>query len=146
MTDKITEEDWKFAESHTQLGPAYEFASRVCERHFEYFKDEHMDPLISAVVDQVREKLWESVEDHLWSDVEMNLQNKMWSAVDGIVEGILGGRPWVFNRYVTGERYNCEEIRKTLAAYVPKELQDARIADLERENELLRSRLANRWD
>lgn len=144
MSDKITEADWEFAESHKALGPAYEFAHRVCERQMEAFQDEHMKPLIDEAVKQFQEGLWDAVESHLWSDTEMNLQGKMWRAVDGIVEGILGGRPWVLNRFVLGESYNCEEIRKTLAGYVPRELQDARIADLEAEVERLREQLS--WE
>lgn len=138
---EITEQDWDFAEAHKALGPAYSFASRVCQKHLEAFEAEHMKPLVDELCKKITERVWESVQDHLWSDTEMNLQGEMRHAVDGIIEGILGGKPWVLQQYCLGEKYNCGEIRKTLVSYIPKELQDARIADLESELARLKEQL-----
>lgn len=51
------------------------------------------------------------------------------------------------DRYVLGQRYECEKIRAAIAKHIPEELQNARIADLEAENAKLKEDLewAREW-
>lgn len=77
----------------------------------------------------------------LWSDAEMNLQGKSWRMVDEIVRGILSGEKWLIERYALGDRYDCDKIREAVARHIPREIMQARIADLEAENERLRKDL-----
>lgn len=139
MTDiaEFTDKDLTDGAEYPALGPAYFAARRVCEKHLEAFQAEHMRPLIDAAAKEFTDKLWDSVRDHLWSDTEANLQSRMWTMADSIVQALLSGEQWAVNKYLLGERYDCAKARATVAALVPKELQDARVADLEAEVERL---------
>lgn len=120
------------------LGPAYFEARDVAARYMEKFEAEHFKPLIDKMVDEVRERLWGDFQDFLLSDTELNLQGEMWRMVDGVVEAILGGKPWALNKYALGERHDCEAVRAAVAKHIPAELQDKRVADLEAELERLK--------
>ena len=149
MSESIfTPADLSEAEQYPTLGPAYFAARRVCEEAMVAFQAEHMKPLVEAFRQKVADELWTVIEDHLWNDTESNLQGKMWSMVDDLVEGILGDhRPWIVNQYALGERYDCKSIRKALALSIKDELGAAFHADLQDENERLRKELedARRW-
>ena len=123
------------------LGPAYFDARKVAERCIGQFESEHFKPLVDKLVDEFREKAWESVQNGLLMDVEMNLQSEMWRMVDASVQALLGGHRWALQKYALGERYDCDEIRAVVAKHVPAELQDKRIADLEHEIGKLKSEL-----
>ena len=137
--DRLTDEDWEGA--LPQLGPAYDFSRRVVEKAFSGFNEDHLQSITKAAADDFYDKLQDHICDYFWSDVEMNLQYKMWNAVNDIVDGILGGRKYVFEHYALGERYRCEDIRKALVEQIPREVQDARIADLVAEVEKLTDEL-----
>lgn len=143
MTDiaDFTDKDLAEGAEHLSLGPAYFAARRVCEKHLEAFEAEHMRPLIDAAAKEFTDKLWDSVRDHLWSDTEYNLQGQMWRMTDNAVQALLSGEEWAVKKYLLGERYDCAKARATVAALVPKELQDARVADLEAEVERLNKEL-----
>jgi hypothetical protein len=85
----------------------------------------------------------ESLEAYLLSDVESNLHTTIWHQIDESVQAILGGRQWALNKYMLGERYDCDKVREAVAKVVPKELQDARVADLEAE--IVRLKEALEW-
>lgn len=57
--------------------------------------------------------------------------------VDDTVKALLSGKKWALERYCLGSRYDQDEVRRAIAAHIPKEIQDARIADLEAEVEKL---------
>jgi len=144
MTDKIlTDDDWAQSESYNTLGPAYFAARRVCDEATKSFTDEMMEPLVKDAADAFTEKLWDHIRDYLWDDTRENLQSKMWHMVDDIVKAILGGNEWAIKRYVLGERYDCENVRKQLAALIPEQLQSKTIKDLQAEVERLRK--DNEW-
>jgi hypothetical protein len=48
------------------------------------------------------------------------------------------GERWALERYTLGKYGDGEKARAAVAAHIPKEIQDARIADLEAENKRLR--------
>ena len=137
----FTPSDLESGEEYLTLGPAYFAARRVCEAHLEAFQAEHMKPLIEQAAKDFTDKLWDSVRDHLWSDTEMNLQGQMWRMVDEAVRHTLAGEGWAMRKYALGERYDCEAVRKAVAAHIPEELQSARIADLEKQVALLEESL-----
>lgn len=137
----ITAEHIAAAESYQTLGPAY-FASRqIAERFMASFEAEHFKPLIDKFTKEFNDELWSGVSSCFLSDTEANLQNAMWRQVDDCVKGILSGERWVMDRYVLGQRYECEKVRAAVAKHIPEELQNARIADLEAENAKLREDL-----
>lgn len=137
----ITEAHIEAAEGYEVLGPA-DFAARdISKRYMEKFQSEHFKPLVEEFAKQFRDKLWGDVTDFLLSDTESNLQGRIWQMVDEIVLALLGKHEWAYKKYALGSRYDCQEIRAKLAALIPKELQDARIADLEVEIKELKQSL-----
>ena len=135
MTDMdfLTDADIAEGTEHLTLGPAYFAARRVCASAIEAFEAEHMAPIVKKLTDEVTDKLWDVVRDHLWSDTEYNLQGQMWRMVDDCVKALLSGEEWAVRKFALGERYDCEKVRAAVAKHIPVELQDARIADLEKE-------------
>jgi hypothetical protein len=125
----------KEAENYANLGPAYFDARAVVEHVMPDGSDETltvaMEPVIKAFTDAAYEKLSERVQSWLFLDVKNNLQHQTWRMVDATVQAILGGESWSVDKHVLGSRYDCGKIRAKIAAMIPKELQDARIAELE---------------
>lgn len=115
------------------LGPSYFAARKTAERFMASFEAEHFKPLIDEFTEKFRDELWSNISEWLLMDTESNLQGEMWTHVDNMVKHVLAGDEWAIKKFALGERYDCERIRKTLASYIPKELQDARISDLESE-------------
>lgn len=130
------------AAKYESLGPAYFEARPIVERHMEKFQAEHFQPLIGEFVKLFEDKLWDSVRDHLLSDTEMNIHGEVYRMVDDCVAALLSGERWAIERYVLG-KYNQEKVRAAIAKHIPQELQDARIADLEKDVERLTEQ--NRW-
>jgi hypothetical protein len=116
------------------LGPAYFAARELAANYMAHFEAEHFKPLVDKVVDEIRTKLWDDLEYRMLSDIESNLQSGMWRLVDDSVKALLGGKQWALQRYALGSRYECAEIRETVAKHIPAELQNERVADLEIEN------------
>lgn len=146
-TDKIQEPimpaDVDEAVAFEALGPHYFSARRFADDLTNQFTESHFKPLLDEFAKAFNDKLWTTVEDSLIADTSSNVQSHIWRTVDQIVQGILSGERWVVDRYALGERYDCEKARATIAKHVPKELQDARIADLESELTRLKEQL--RW-
>lgn len=143
----FTDEQLAQGEQSPTLGPAYFAAREAARRFMEAFEAGHFEPLIKKFADDFRDKLWSDIDTFLISDTESNLQSEMWRFADNNVKHLLAGEKWAIDKFLLGNRYDCEKIRATVARLVPKELQDARIADLEAEvmrlrtdNEFLRRR------
>lgn len=121
------------------LSPAY-FASReIASQFMAKFSDEHFAPLAKEFSKLFYEKLNEDILAWLLADTESNLHGWMYRQVDDCVKALLTGQKWALDRYALAERYDSgQTIRAAVAQHIPKELQDARIADLEAENEKLR--------
>ncbi len=127
----ITDADVNDAEGCETLGPSYFTARRVAEHVMKGFEDEHFKPLLDEFSKQFMDKLWSHVSDSLVMDAELNVQNYLWRTVDEVVKALLSGERWAVQKYALGERYNCDNVRAAIARHIPKELQDARVADLE---------------
>lgn len=127
----FTDEQMKDAENHPTLGPAYFCSRDVVERAMAGVQASDFKPLIDRLTKEINDVVWSGVQDHLLSDTEMNLQGAMYQQVDDCVKALLSGQEWALNRYALGPRYDHEKIREAVAKHIPKDLQDARIADLE---------------
>jgi hypothetical protein len=133
VTEIITQEDHEKAADCSTLGPHYFTARRVAEQFISKFETEQFKPLIDDFAKQFADKLQSDLDDYLLSNAEMNVQGTMWRMVDDVVKAILGGNRWALERYALGPRYDHDAVRKAVAAHIPRELQDRRIADLEDE-------------
>jgi hypothetical protein len=132
-------------EQNPVLGPAYFSARDAAEKFMAGFEAEQFKPLLEKFVkqmsDQFTEVMWEKFQEWLIDDTQRNIQGAMWRDVDAILIAMLGGEQWILRKYILGERYDCEKVRATLAALIPAEIQEKRIADLEKENKRLRESL-----
>lgn len=145
FTEKALEEASKFE----TLGPAYFDAREIVAKHMEKFEPEHFKPLIESFTKQFQDALWDTVRDHLLQDTELNVHGAMYRMVDDCVAALLSGEQWALRRYALG-KYSQEKIREAVARHIPRELQDARIVDLEEEVKRLKDRVrsherAGRW-
>lgn len=136
----FTEEALAQAKKYDTLGPAYFEARPIVDRLMVKFEAEHFKPIVDACVKEFQDRMWDSVRDHLLSDTEMNIHGHVYRMVDDCVAAILSGERWAIERYALGS-YNQEKARAAIAKHIPQELQNARIADLEKEVERLRSDL-----
>lgn len=129
------------------LGPHYFTSRDVAEKFIADFQAEHFAPMVKKFADNLYEAGRERFEDFLLADTESNLHSHMWRQIDESVKALLSGEGWALRRYMLADRYDNVKIRAAVAAVVPVELQNARIADLEKElaevkadNERLRRR------
>lgn len=142
--DLITGEHVAESAKWGNLSPPYFAGREIAERFMAKFEDEHFKPLAEKFANQFRDQLWGDISAWLLADTESNVGGAIWRMVDQIVQEILSGAsPWIAKQYALGERYDCEKVRAALAKTIPKELQDARIADLEAEVAKLEENL--RW-
>lgn len=128
---------------HLTLGPNYFRSRDVVEKFMAGMDADQFAPILKKAADDLYAQLLDSTQSYLLSNAEDNLQGELWRGADNIVQALLSGEKWAVDKYLLGERYNCEKVRDTVAKHVPKELQDARIADLEAEVERLRK--DNAW-
>ncbi|MGY3359788.1 acylphosphatase [Bradyrhizobium sp. GM0.4] len=129
------------AQGYDVLGPNYFAAREVAEKFMEKFEAEHFKPVIKKVADELYSQMQECLENYLLSDVESNIQGTIWRQIDDSVEAILSGKEWALKKYLLGERYDHGQIREAVAKVVPKQLQDARVKDLEAEVERLKEQV-----
>lgn len=129
------------AEGYETLGPNYFAAREVAEKFMEKFEADQFKPFIKKVADELYSQMQTSLERYLLGDVESNIQGTIWRQIDDSVKAILSGEKWAINKYLLAERYGCDKIRAAVAKVVPKELQDARVADLEAEVERLKDQV-----
>lgn len=138
MEAKITLEDVRQAEAYPSLGPAYFVARRIAENVMKGVEAEHFEPLIKKFSDELYDKIREATENFLTSDAESNVQSHIYHLVDQMVHGLLSGEKWIMDRYVLGEKHDCEKVRATVAKHIEEPLAAARIKDLEDQVERLR--------
>jgi hypothetical protein len=135
------DEDIVKGNENLTLGPGYFSARRFAQKVTADFQAEFFEPLLKDFETRFIMRLWDAVTDSLIKDTEYNIQSHVWRTVDDIIKGLLSGETWIMRKYVLGEKYDCEKVRATVAHYVPAELQDKRIAELEEEIQELRKRL-----
>lgn len=129
------------AADYPGLGPHYFAAADIARKFMEQFEAEHFEPLAKKFADEFYTKALDALQVFLLGNTEANIQGYIWRGVDESVKALLSGQKWAIERYALGDRYNCDEIRAAVAKHVPVELQNARIADLEKEVERLKESL-----
>ena len=127
---------------HPVLGPNYFRSRDVVEKFMVGMDADQFAPILKKAADDFYSQLLDSTQNYLLSNAEHNLQVELWRGADNIVQALLSGEKWAVDKYVLGERYDCEKVRAEVAKHIPKELQDARIADLESQVEKLRKDVA----
>jgi len=115
------------------LGPEYRASQRFAEGVMADFQEEHLQPIIKMVADQVQDKLWDVARDWLLQDTETNVQGAVRDMVNQTVDALLTGKEWAMQRYPYADYSRGEEIRKAVAKHGGDELLMRRIADLEAE-------------
>lgn len=142
--DIITSDDIKTASNMKPLGPHYFSARRFAEEVMKGVETTTFADILKRVSDELYSAMLEKTENFILSDAEANVQGHIWRTVDQIVSGILSGERWIVDRYALGSRYECAKAREAIARHIPKELQEARIADLEEEVARLKEFLRER--
>ena len=128
----ITTEDVEQAQGYETLGPAYFAARRVAESVMAGTEVEPLKKVAAKVVDEIRDAVYQYVEDHMRSDMESNLQGHLVDMVDSTVKALLTGEQWAMNRYPLSARYDAVDVRAACAKHGGDALLMARIADLEK--------------
>lgn len=141
--DVVTQAHVESSKGYETLGPAYFAAREIAEKFMAGFEAEHFEPLAKRFSKELYEQINESIQAWLLADTENNLHGSMWRMVDDCVKALLSGERWAIEKYALGPRYEAEKIRAAVAAHIPQELQDARIADLEAEVKKLKE--DNEW-
>ena len=125
--------DAELCVDYPNLEPERTRGRQKAEAVMQQFQAEHFKPLLKTLSDAMTEHLWDIFRDYLLSDTESNLEGHMRDRIERSVQALLGAERWVVNKYVMDQYDSGKQIRATLATLIPKELQDARIADLEAE-------------
>ena len=115
------------------LGPEYRASQRFAEGVMKGFQDEHLQPLMKIIADEVQDKLWDVARDWLLQDTETNVHGAVRDMVEQTINALLTGKEWVMQRYPYADYSKGEEIRKAVAVHGGDELLMRRIADLETE-------------
>ena len=115
------------------LGPEYRASQRFAEGVMKGFQDEHLQPLMKIIADEVQDKLWDVARDWLLQDTETNVHSAVRSMVEQTINALLTGKEWAMQRYPYADYSKGEEIRKAVAVHGSDELLMRRIADLESE-------------
>ena len=115
------------------LGPEYRASQRFAEGVMKGFQDEHLQPLMKIIADEVQDKLWDVARDWLLQDTETNVHGAVRSMVEQTINALLTGKEWAMQRYPYADYSKGEEIRKAVAVHGSDELLMRRIADLETE-------------
>ena len=130
MTDQPI---FKEADEKSPLGPHYYSAQRFSET---LISSEDWE-LLKKPMDDLALKFYEKVQDlfenSLHDDFESNLQTHIWRTVDEVVQAILGKKQWPSDRYLLGDRYDCEAIRAVIAKQCGDEVAKLHILDLKNE-------------
>ena len=125
------------------LGQHYFISREFAERIMSGDHGPALQGIIDKAAKDFRDKLTDAVQYSVMSDAECNVQGEIWREVDEIVTAILGGRQYALQRHVLGDRYECQEIRATIARMIPDELYTTRIKEMEDRIEKLEGDL--RW-
>lgn len=131
--DKAKLSDEELCKDGSIIEPEYTRSHVIAEKIIAQFEAEQFKPLIKKIEDMVGEHLWDMVRDSLLDDTTHNIAGEIRDRVEKTIEALLGGNQWAVEKYILAQRYQRDEIRKQLAALIPEQLQDARIADLEKE-------------
>lgn len=142
--DIFTDDDMKQGEGMAPLGPAYFASQRIVEGLMEGADAEPFKAVVERCSEQIREAVYEYVEDHLMSDLESNIQSRVWRMVDDTVNALLTGEQWAMQRYPYNKYTDGQKVREAVAKHGGDALLMARIADLEEANKRLHESLSYR--
>ncbi len=139
----ITQEDIENAKDIEYLGPAYVASHRIVEAALEKLEPEAFKDIAKPFVDAVYEKIQNAVESSILFDAQYNISGQVKDAIDGAINALLSGEEWALRQYVTEERHNnmAPKMRETIARLLPDHIMAARVADLEKQVERLKSQL-----
>lgn len=142
MTDDVmTSDDFQKSEKMQTLGPHYFSSRRFAEEVMSGVETEFFEPALKKFADDIYNAMLDRAQNWIIGDTESNVQTHIWRTVDQIVRGILSGEKWIIERYALGSKYEYGKVRETLARHIPKELQDARVADLEEQVKSLKEQV-----
>lgn len=133
--------DAELCEHYPTIEPEWTRGHEKAEQVIAQFEAEHFKPILEKLSDAMSERLWNLLRDYLLSDTESNIEGHMRHRIESSVQALLGAERWAVDKYVMDKYDAGKDIRKTLAALIPQELQDARINDLETELAKLRNDL-----
>lgn len=133
-------------DGYENLGPNYFAANDLCKKFFEEWEPEHLDGIAKEVSKTVSDRLFDDLRDFIWEgSLEYSLQVEAYRMVDDTVKALLTGKEWAVKKYVLNDRYGDGKlIRETLVKIIPEEIQNKRIADLEKELEEMKAE-RDRW-
>ena len=131
-TDPFVVEDFKDAERHDTLGPAYFAARRAAEALVQGVESEPLKKVVDKVTEDMRTALYAYVEDYMRDDMEQNLQHYIRDMVERTVRALLTGEQWALNQYPLAKYHDGEQIRIAVAKHGGEPLLMVRIADLEK--------------
>lgn len=140
MTDYV-KTDAELSKDYPTLEPEWTRGREKAAQVMAQFEAAHFKPILKTLSDAMTEHLWDLLRDFLLSDTESNLEGHMRHRIETTVQALLGAERWVVNKYVMDQYDGGKMIRKTLAALIPQELNDARIHDLETELATVRKEL-----
>jgi hypothetical protein len=116
LVGSVQPEDVAEGEASPVLGPVYFAARRWADGLVPAYQEGAFAAIVRRAAEQFLAELQEGAENYVLADVSSNVQGHVWHLVDRIVEdGIIGGTPWVVQRYGLGERYQCQALRVALA-------------------------------
>ena len=136
--DEREKTDAELCVNYPVLEPEWTRGRQKAEAVMKQFEAEHFKPILKSLSDAMTERLWDLLRDYLLTDTESNLEGHMRSRIERSVHALLGAEQWAVDKYVMEKYHNGLQIRATLAALIPRELQDARVLDLEKENAQLK--------
>jgi hypothetical protein len=125
--------DAELCRHYPTIEPEWTHGHEKAAQVLKQFEAEHFKPILKTLSDAMTEHLWDIFRNYLLSDTESNLECYMRQRIERSVQALLGCEQWVVEKYVMDKYDSGKQIRKTLAALIPRELQEARIADLEAE-------------
>ncbi len=131
MTDIFTEQDLDQAKGYDVLGPAYFAARRIAEQIMAGVEVEPLKVVATKCADQMRDAVYEYVEDSMRSDLETNLQGHIRKMVERTVFALLTGEEWAMRQYPLSQSYDGAAIRAAVAKHGGEPLLMQRIAELE---------------
>jgi hypothetical protein len=126
------------------LGANYFAARAIAERFMKQFKVEYFEKyykeMAEKLADTIGDRMRQDLESFLLSDAESNLGGEIYRRVQRTINVLLSGEGSAFEEHIFRD-YDCEAVRAGIAKCIPKQLQDARIVDLEKEVKRLQESL-----
>ena len=138
--------DAELCQHYPTLEPEWTHSRILAEKVMVQFEADYFKPIIKKLTDQVTEHLWDLFRDYLISDTEQNIAGHVRDRIERSVQALLSGEEWVIKKYVLADHWDSLAIRNALVKQIPKELQDQRVLDLEKELKTVKENLQREKD